>query len=274
MSIESWRWYQWLPIGLALGAVIGGVRVGIRERFEDSPARTIGRADLDTALSAGLPDGGPAVTSMTVHPPRGDGVWWVTGNRVRLLQLHTDPHNANSPLVDAEVRTPFKLASGGPQIWDELTRTHASFPQTSPQPAYAWQEVPVMQIALWTVGIGVLVGGIWPPVMALLIGAGFGRRTNEPAYDLNAFLPETVATETPPLPYALVPNGDSERELSSQRLPEKPKPVVSVATLSSAPSDPAAPPEPQAPKSYAGQFYPTQVHVPAPPPPRQRPADS
>lgn len=270
MGIEDLRWYQWLPIGLALGAAVGGVRLATRERFDDSAARTISAPELNNALAVGLPDGRPAITGLVVHPPRGDGVWWVTGTRVRPLQLHADPNDAGSPLVDVEVRTPFKMPAREAAVWDDLNRSHADFPRTALPPSYAWQDTPLAQMGMWSLGIGALLGGVWPPVLTFLIGAGFGRRTTDPAYDLDAFASDSepqgsehTAAATP---------GDAGQEpppaLSAEPQAALSVKPVPVPTLDSEPVR-AAHTASEGPKDYAGQFYPTQVHAPAPKPPGQ-----
>ncbi|MDB5328253.1 MAG: hypothetical protein JWM57_3822 [Phycisphaerales bacterium] len=113
---------------------------------------------------------------------------------------------------------------------------------------------------------GVLIG-VWPMVMAMLIGAGFGRRSSDPAYDLDAFSAESPAGLPAVADVAALALDDSTDEVAVDDAPqaESAAPLVAqpVTTLSTPPlpSAPATPTDP--PKEYAGRFYPTQVHAPA-----------
>ena len=63
---------------------------------------------------------------------------------------------------------------------------------------FAWWEVPKYQYAIWTAGCLVVIGGIWPTIINLLIGAGLGPKKKEEDYDLNRFGRGKTKTETAP----------------------------------------------------------------------------
>jgi hypothetical protein len=52
---------------------------------------------------------------------------------------------------------------------------------------YAWWEEPTWRYALWSGGALAVIGGVWPTVVSLLIGAGLAPKPKEKEYDLERF---------------------------------------------------------------------------------------
>jgi hypothetical protein len=129
---------------------------------------------------------------------------------------------------------------------------------------YAWWKEPKATLALWTMGGLVLVGGVWPTVVNLLVGAGFGRRREkDPEYDLDRFQGEPEVVK--PAPPATVGMEDHLRELEEELAQNlkagvattaAPQPEQPVAKLTGEKLQVEATPEVEEHKEYKGDFYP------------------
>jgi hypothetical protein len=62
----------------------------------------------------------------------------------------------------------------------------------------AWWDQPRYQYAIWAGGCFVVIGGIWPTIISLLVGAGFGPQKKEKDYDLDRFGKGKTAGATTP----------------------------------------------------------------------------
>jgi hypothetical protein len=146
---------------------------------------------------------------------------------------------------------------------------------------FAWSEQPKWIWLMWTGGAVIVVGGIWPFILNLLIGAGFGRppRSKEKEYDLSRF--GKGAPEKKEEKKAVVTQEDMdqlkalEAELEAKLraegkipppAPVGPRGAAAVRKLSAKPVDaPATPAKPEEKKEFGASredFYPTEVHRP------------
>src|SRR5437667_5969116 len=86
---------------------------------------------------------------------------------------------------------PFKVANIQPKsdtysILDYLAETKQAFPDVV-EYRYAWWAAPRAQYVLWMGGALLLIGGVWPSLVNLMIGAGMGspkRDKQTDAYEL------------------------------------------------------------------------------------------
>jgi prepilin-type N-terminal cleavage/methylation domain-containing protein/prepilin-type processing-associated H-X9-DG protein len=127
----------------------------------------------------------------------------------------------------------------------------------------AWWATPAAHFTLWTGGAVALIGGVWPGVLGLLVGAGYGRHRPEDDYDLSRFKPEAVARPAAPGAVDEARIRELEEELveglSSGAAP-------GPAAPKAAPTAPRPLPPPAAPEAsfesapaehdYHGEFYP------------------
>jgi hypothetical protein len=139
---------------------------------------------------------------------------------------------------------------------------------------YAWYREPKWMYTVGVVGGLVVIGGIWPTLLNLMIGAGFGRPPREKdEYDLDRFKGEPEP-EKAPAPTGLT---DADRKQLAELEAELAKKVgdgtVATATataeetqeteirkLDARPAEPLPPPPVQPPpekKEYRGEYYPT-----------------
>ncbi len=148
-----------------------------------------------------------------------------------------------------------------------------------PHYRFAWWVQPRATMALWAVGAVLLLGGIWPSVLTLLTGAGFGRPVPEADYDLDRFKgePKPVVAATPAntltdedqeelaaLEERIMAGLSADGELPDQNIPMTPTSAPSTPRmLTAAPEkpideqeQPVAPTRSENHPAYQGEFYP------------------
>jgi hypothetical protein len=224
IALPQLRWLYWLLIGLAVGALLGGIRVLIGPAYLDSTARTLSQPQFERAITA-TPAASFSVSDLVLHPPDATGAYWVTG-RYRQggqrditadFKFRASTPYQPSVAIDSTDLSRLTIA----QYLDELTR---HIPQANSRYHYAWYEAPGAAMLLWMCGATLLIGGAWP--------IAFRR-----------FSGNSSAAEP-------LPKTSCEPEIPQGRLP-----------LDVAPPEPVQAPPPQVEKHYGGEFYPTQVHA-------------
>jgi hypothetical protein len=293
MAIEDLKRWHWVVIGVVVGALMGlGQVYGGNEPWANLPS--IGQQEFEEGLRARPRDGAAVFENITVYPGAGGEPDLVVVDRRMdwglFAGLRAGPAGSDARQIRyvqhfIRARRPFKpfapiagaVARPNYTVRDYLNDAHVNF-------RYAWWKEPKTLIALWTVGSTVLIGGVWPTVLNLLVGAGFGRRQpKEPDYDLGRFKSEPG----PAGPAATTPDGAAleehvrklEEELAGslsagvsaagqdQANESKPAPALLAAPVEA----PAAAGDED--KEYQGEFYPvarphhqeTQHHPPGAP---------
>lgn len=268
MSIESFKTWQWVVIGAIVGFVIAAVRIqtGATSSLDDRPGLSL--AEFVELASLPVTESQPTFHDLTIYPAV-EGKNFITGE-YRQSGFFTAtkyiPFQLNAPV-------PFRIPRGPSAPSPTFTvRDYIAQANPSLSYRYVWYASDSAQLMLWTAGSALVVGGIWPLVLRLLVGAGYGRKAPpEPAYDLDRFshgeVPSASAAAKPPvsdedaarltaLQQALEAQlGASETTGPTAPAPEQPAPAV--VTLSNAPFVPeAGPQEPEEAKDYKGEFYP------------------
>jgi hypothetical protein len=305
MPIEDLKRWHWALIGCVVGLVLGfGQVYGGNEPATDLPS--IGQQEFEEALRATPRDGLPVLDNVTVYPGSAGEPDLVTMDRRTDWGLYARIRDAESGTARANTRQvkyvqhrfyarkPFKplvpvpgaapVAGGATytvrDYVHDLSKTEAG---AAVRYRFAWWRRPATLVGLWAAGSTLLIGGVWPTVLNLLTGAGFGRRTpKDPDYDLSRFKsePDAGKSESPAADAAAVE--DHVRRLEEELArgltagvgaagrdhPPQPPPVKPLV---------AAPLEVPAPagdedKEYQGEFYPVvKPHhdEPLPGPPRE-----
>lgn len=208
MGIDELKRWHWMVIGLLLGAIFGGSRVAFREPNMSGP-RSYVRDQFEEVLWRNVD-----VRNLVLHPPI-NGQEWVTGELFRRDTANNGPRmqrvrkNATQPAQEWPgkwVSFPLlasdeKLSSAPPSAANKEYKTNVTareylaslqkdFPGGAQKLTYkfAWWEVPKAMLSIYTAAGFVLIGVIWPTIINLLTGAGFGRATKDVNdYDLSRF---------------------------------------------------------------------------------------
>ena len=216
MGLENLKRWHWMIIGLLFGAMFGGTLVFWRD-VSDNVERSYDRNQFAEYIDRGM-----EVQKLVLHPEI-DGQEWISGEWYKLeggrqMGARLRPQRAGSTqpaqvrpgawvkfvllAADTSSKRPIYLKPvTAKEYMDNLAN---EYPQAKPQLAYkfAWWEVPKYTVAMYAAGGFVLVGVIWPTIINVLSGAGFGRGKQEvDEYDLSRFKgvvePEVLAAAMP-----------------------------------------------------------------------------
>ncbi|HSZ54717.1 MAG TPA: type II secretion system protein [Tepidisphaeraceae bacterium] len=262
MGIQSLRWWQWSVIGAVAGAALAGGRLlAVSDRRLGGDG-FISQAVFERSLRQPASDGKAMLSGIVIRPH---------GSVDLVSATRYDPdRQAYENVVFAAPRPFVPLGGRKPprpdySISDYLSEIAASDPALTFRSA--WWEMPWLMLTLYAIAGALLVGGVWPVLLRLLVGAGFGRP--DEAYDLTRFKSETrPQRQDEPDEEARRRLAELEAEMAAG-LEGGAKPVASDATVSRAPvpqllSGPQeAQPEPVTnSKDFAGQYYPVEKKAP------------
>lgn len=278
MNIEDLKRWHWLLLGATLGLLLALASSFALPSPDPTLRPPISELDLASLLSDDSAGGEPVLRDLTLHPDD-SGRTFVTGEfavgngSYRAFALYTGrpfPSNGDNPAPDLRAYIDRLRAAGHP------------VPLTDP-----WWEATWFRLAWPTATGALLVGGLWPILLNLLIGAGFGRhKPAEDTYDLNRFgqHPDpSSSTLPPPSPDDASVQAAADRlesALQSQSItspspapPATPTSSTPITPLTAGPVESVPIPTDNTPKEYKGEFYPvakppsaTQRHSPAEPP--------
>ena len=191
MRAEDLSRTQWITIGLLLGLVCSYMRIHIGP---PDPSQTHTLANLERGLlkppTHGTDDKDyPWITNLLVYPPEpisaegpassmpqnlvlvtfnvripADKQWqWIPG----AIHLREPIHPLDRRLAESDLTVRAYLDAVG----ETAGSGHVY--------RYAWWAEPKWVYITWTAMTMLMVGGVWPLGLSLLIGAGFGRRSEE-----------------------------------------------------------------------------------------------
>jgi prepilin-type N-terminal cleavage/methylation domain-containing protein/prepilin-type processing-associated H-X9-DG protein len=255
VHIEKIKWWQWAIIGAVLGLLVGWIALpGDEDAKDPVTRRPVTETTLASAMAEDANENSPGVRELEIHPSHDgkslvEGEIWMEGNYVPFAVYTREPFVAGDGQQYASIRDyAAKIEADGHHV---ALRFH-------------WWEQIWARLAIGA-GVGmVVVGGIWPTVMRMLVGAGFGRPIEDEEYDLDRFTSEPSATSKQQ------GGGDSAAvEAAVERMEEQvgeagagssiaPAPSASapVAALKGGPVELASEPTEEEKKNYRGEFYP------------------
>ncbi len=264
MGIEDLKRWHWIAIGVVLGIVLAGARMMVDPDETDS---------ADTRISAetfvygvGHTTGGqanlPLFRNIVVYPPVND-LDYVTGEQ--LMPIPGTRKYQYKPISFHGTR-PFRAAGrNSPTVRDFLQSAQKHNKDVSYR--YAWWDDARFVWLTWVGGAVIVIGGVWPTLLNLMIGAGWGRpKKVKETFDLSRFKGE----ESKPDEKKTVTQQDIEQlHALEAQLEEKLRPTgaghagAEVATtekplrqLSGGPVETVAAAQDQDPNEYKGEFYP------------------
>lgn len=266
MPPQSLKQWHWTLLGSLAGLLLGYAQVGNRLGEPVGGDGFISQATFERELRLSPVSGIARLKNITVCPPdRGIEI-------VRMQRLAHAPNAAQSTYADAKFAAPvpFQTTTGADagKSYRSVTDYIAQLARANPhiQPRYAWWQETSVTIALWTLSGAVLLGAFWPPVLRLLVGAGFGQPPQQTQFDLSLFNVHPTPSTSPNLPLF---DDSSLREIEAavlQNLRSQDPPHLSPSspdTPHPAPVRPLiAPPlqamlqPPEQEKHYQGEYYP------------------
>jgi len=266
VDVQSLQRWHWIAIGTIVGLAVGWAQHSGRQSERMGGEGFISQAAFERELRLPPVDGRPRMKSLTVYT-----VGELDIVQMRRLMLVSEGW-AYLPARFAAPR-PYRPVSASafaapfPSVQDYI----ADLARTNPhvQFRHGWWREPMATVALWTAGGMILVGGLWPTLIGLLTGAGFGRKTGqEPEYDLGRFQSE------PEQPALSGPTAEDEarlRELEQAMLKNLQEQTASGSTFDAQPAVSSPPamkalnvsldqvqlsPPLEQPKHYEGEYYP------------------
>jgi hypothetical protein len=185
MQIEDIKRWQWAILGLLAGLAFAYAW----QDHDVTGDKTYEMAEIKQlvferdALAKSNKSGQPILQDVRVEPPVQDYQGYmrqiVTGKRLRLSKV--DQHEYLVPFY-YYAAAPYEariLPPGVPPLAKDATvMTFLAVAQKA-NPIlhfrFAWEMESKASMALWATGGLVLIGGVWPTVLNLLLGAGLGR---------------------------------------------------------------------------------------------------
>lgn len=228
IALPQLRWPYWALIGLAVGGLLGGIRVLLGPAYLDSTARTLSQPQFERAITA-TPAASFSVSDLVIHPPDPSGAYWVTG-RYR-------ERGSREIAADFKFRAPtpyeprLAISSHNPSgltVTEYLDEIGRHVLQANSSYRYAWYETPGATMLMRVFSGLIVIGGLWPLVQRLVTGDRAEADPTEPVLD------QTAAMDW-----------------------LQPAPQLDAAPLEPISLPPARGDE----KQYGGEFYPTEAHA-------------
>ena len=185
MHIEDLKRWHWAIVAVFIGLALSWVWSSV-EWDENLP--TIGQRDFELGLQIGQDKIG-GLLDVTVMPPI-EGKYKVTASRIGSSQ--TAGVGLARP-VAFMADTPYKagLWRGDGDSFANVLVYLKKLKETDANVkfSYAWYRETWAIYTLWTTASVLLIGGVWPSVISLMVGAGLGLQKQDkgPEYDLDRF---------------------------------------------------------------------------------------
>ena len=269
MHIQDLKRWHWILIAIPIGAALSYAWTSI----EPSVPRHIGQETFERQLVATPIEDHPWLANLIVHPPV-EGVMVVTGEQLSLrpnekvADYRPFAFNAITPYqpLPPPSRRNAPPPKGDPNetVLTYLAKTAAKHEHVRYR--FAWERQPGVVYSIWTGGAMLLIGGIWPTLVSLLVGAGYGlSEVEDDDYDLERFgkSKETSAAATIDVGLSAAHLAEVEAELQRNLegfgvagdVAATNAPAPEVRQLDGGPVE-AAPLAHDDPNEYKGEFYP------------------
>jgi prepilin-type N-terminal cleavage/methylation domain-containing protein len=254
------RWH-WALIGLLVGLALGWVRLADGDEAMVGGEGFVSQVTFERELrSPPLARDKPLLAGITIYPANNHDL-------VTMRRLGSDGRYRQAAFAAPRPYRPLNstVDASDDTIANYLTSMASGHPNLTYR--VAWWAKPAVTLGLWSAGGMVVIGGIWPTLLGLLVGAGFGRKRPEDDYDLSRFNggPEQKAAAKK----GLSPEDEARILALEQEMlrglreqtdgapapapPTSPKPVRNLGQ----PAEPIPMPQrPEDEKDFFGEFYP------------------
>jgi prepilin-type processing-associated H-X9-DG protein/prepilin-type N-terminal cleavage/methylation domain-containing protein len=267
MFVQDLKRWHWVLIGIIAGIVVGQAQSLV------SADRPVGGRDFitqpafESKLRYSPVLGKPYLANIILHASGTTDLVSVSELNTETLQYRDRWFAAPRPYVSLQLGV-HAAARSDYTVKDYLTEAAATNPAI--KFSTAWWESTWGAIAVWGAGGALLIGGVWPFVLNLLVGAGLGRRPKEANYDLSGFkgeASEKVKGEVTDedrqrlealeadMAAALAASGESHAAAGSPAQPT----VIRELVVESVEQSPATA---EIDKDFAGEFYPVEKKSP------------
>ena len=263
MNIESLKRWHWVAIGLIVGLALAAAKLLGRADEAVGGDGFIDQAQFERGLRMPPVMGKAQVSSIVVHP-RG-AVDIVT---LRLLDMESLQYRQVKFAAPRSYQPLGTSVAGGSgrEVIDYLAELSAG--NRSITARYAWWDKREWIVTLYMFAGAVTVGGIWPTLLRLLVGAGLGRK--EPDYDLDRFhrgpepakqqgLSESDEQRLRELEAEMMAGLRSADTPQSKDATAPPAPIAALSQEQLAPTPVA---QADGPREYSGEYYPVEKHAP------------
>lgn len=274
MHVQDLKRWHWVVIALLVGLALSYVWSSV-EWDENLP--TIGQRDFEAGLIIPFPRE-KHLANVTVMPPQ-EGKYKVVAEQVRMgkeagvVEMRPVAYMADAPYKAGAWR---QDTLEFPTVREYLADVQKNNAEANVGFKYAWYREPWAIYLLWTGASLLLIGGVWPSVVSLMVGAGLGLQKEDkgPEYDLNRFKSEAEAKKAAgheptdaERAHLRQLEEELERKLEAQRLgmpiPEdQPEPAHATKKLDGGPLEALADNATPEDHDYKGEFYPVDRHLP------------
>lgn len=303
MGLENLKFWHWMIIGVLLGVGYGYVKSQFPAETQDG-VRTRDRGQFQQDLASGAilrklvlhpaVDGQEWLTGeiylrpngsvfQTVRPqPPGGRRWWPRTNAAASQPAAARPlpeggHWGKLDLLAAQptrASKDYKTNVTGREYLAWVQKEYGNRPYAEHDVNYrfAWWEVPTYCMAIYGAGGFVVIGVIWPSLIAVMMGAGLVKRPPKDDFDLSKYKPEEVDAAAAK-PTVTQQDQDDLAALNAQleagvqdMLQTSTTPTIDHAAEHAAvvkkletrqmDAKEGAIAAPEAPKEYGGEFYP------------------
>lgn len=299
MDIEHIKRWHWAAVGLLAGLLLAGTRLFYAHDYQghslEQNFNAVAFGSRQQPVLVGFffgPKRWLYASGVTIHPPttpdprvdgtKATGVQWVTGT-LHDMQFAKSRDGSGKMVFEEKTAEPFfhrsaiPYKANGKAYADVRAYLEDVAKQSGGKGAayrVAWWERPAIAWALYPGAGLLLIGGVWPTLLNLLVGAGLGRKRDEPAgVDLSKYK-STASAATPKGKAELSDDerrqldavaaameadlaaGASAREPGGAALNQD----VPVRELETAPLAGSVKEDHGKPKTFDGDFYPTEIH--------------
>jgi hypothetical protein len=271
MHVQDLKRWHWALVALFVGLLLSWVWSAVEW---DANLPTIGQHDFETGLTGSRQRIG-ALINITVMPPM-EGKYKVVAEHIRPTQT---AGKGDARPVAFIADAPYKAgmwrgeAEEFPNVLEYLKKAKQDNAELSFR--YAWYRETWAIYLLWTGASLLLIGGVWPSIVSLMVGAGLGFQGEEkgPDYDLDRFKSEAdkkAAAAGPTaadLQHLHELEDELEKKLAAQQagmpIPEDQPAAAPAAAkkLDGGPLENLAPDKPAEEHEYRGDFYPVDRGV-------------
>jgi len=177
MGIDEIKRWQWIVIGLIVGLCLGFAWTSGEPNYD---GRLSGQLEFERDLLRKHPKTSePLVRNIVIHPTELDfqnkTVQVVTFQRLyegaKTHKTYYQPQHfvAQVPYVQMMSNQSYPSVGDSLKAVAQQTKAPVSF-------RYSWESERPTAISLWTVGTVAVVGGVWPTLINLMVGAGFAPK--------------------------------------------------------------------------------------------------